>query len=100
MDMGEPAWSAAKPTDRREILREHRATREPRRNPATVSLPRRQRCQRATATAPRVAVGAAAAARGDRDRSRTGRCPNREVTVEGIEPRDVVLYFHAGRDGG
>jgi nicotinamidase-related amidase len=31
--------------NRREILREHRAAREPRRSPATVSLPRRQRRQ-------------------------------------------------------
>ena len=41
------------------------------------SLPRRQRCRRATATAERVAVGAAAARRGDRDRRRARRRPDR-----------------------
>ena len=56
--------------DRREIHREHRAARDPRRDPATVGLPRRRRCRRATATAPGAAVGAAAARRGDRDRRR------------------------------
>jgi Protein of unknown function (DUF998) len=40
-----PSGSAARATpDRREILREHRAGREPRRDPAAVSLPRRPRC--------------------------------------------------------
>ena len=78
IDIGERAWERcpANP-DRREILREHRAAREPRRDPATVSLPRRHRRQRATATAPRAGIGAAAARRRDRDRSRTRRRPNR-----------------------
>src|SRR5947209_9122513 len=43
-----------------ESLREHRAAREPRRNPAIVSLPRQQRRQRTMRTAPRVAIGTAA----------------------------------------
>ena len=78
VDMGEPAWGRcpANP-DRREILREYRAAREPRSDPAAVSLPRRHRCQRATAAAPRADIGAAAARRRDRDRSRTGRRPDR-----------------------
>ena len=76
--MGERAWERCPASpNRREILREHRAAREPRSNPAAVSLPRRPRRRRATAAAPRVDIGAAAARRGDRDRSRAGRRPHR-----------------------
>ena len=82
--------------NRREILREHRAAREPRRNPATVSLPRRQRVNEqrrllrellsAQPLPADVTVTAAA----------LGGVPTAEITVDGIEPRHVVLYFHGG----
>src|SRR6185312_3022190 len=39
-------------------FREHRAARDPRRDPATVGLPGRQRCRGATAPAPRGGIGA------------------------------------------
>ena len=69
--------AAQPPPNRREILREHRAAREPRSDPAAVGLARRQRRQRAAAAAPRVDIGATPARRRDRDRSRTGCRPNR-----------------------
>ena len=102
IDLGERAGALPNQPNRREILREHRAARDPRRNPATVSLPRRQRCQRATATAPRVAVGAAAARRRDRDRSRTGRRPNRRDhgRRNRTSPRCSLLPRRRVRDGG
>ena len=90
------------PTNRREILREHRAARDPRRDPATVSLPRRQRCRRATATAAGVAVGAAAARRRDVTAAELGGVPTAEITVDGIEasPRRSLLPRRRVRDGG
>ena len=60
------------------------------------SLPPRHRCQRATATAPGVDLRAAAARRRDRDAAELGGVPTAEITVDGIEARHVVLYFHGG----
>ena len=70
-------WALPIRPNRKEILRERRAAREPRSDPAAVSLPRRRRCQRAAAAAPGADIGPAAARRCDRDRSRTGRRPHR-----------------------
>ena len=76
--MGEPARERCRAnSNRREILREHRTAREPRRDPATERLPVRQRRQRAAAAAQGAGLGAAAARRRDRDRRRTGRRPDR-----------------------
>ena len=87
---------------RREIPRERRAARDPRRDPAGVGLPRRQRRRRATASAPGVALGAAAAPRGHRDRSRTGRRPDRRDHGRGnrSSPRSPLLPRRCVRDGG
>ena len=92
--MGDRAKS--NPTERREILREHRAARDPRRNSPTVSLPRRQQCQRATATASRGELGAAAARGVTVTAAALGGVPTADITVDGIEPRHAVLYFHRG----
>ena len=76
--MSEPARGAAgRIPSRREILREHRTAREPRRDPATERLPVRQRRQRAAAAAQGAGLGAAAARRRDRDRRRARRRPHR-----------------------
>jgi glyoxylase-like metal-dependent hydrolase (beta-lactamase superfamily II) len=82
--------------------REHRAAREPRSSPATVSLPRRHRRQRATAIAPRVDIGAAAARRRDRDPSRTGPRPNRRDhnRRNRTSPRCSLLPRRRVRTGG
>src|SRR6266536_3340539 len=85
--------------NRREIVREHRAARQPRSNPATVGLPGRQRGgghghvdeQRrllrellsAQPLPADVTVTAAA----------LGGVPTAEIAVDGVEPRHVVLYF-------
>ena len=102
VDMGGPAWERCQAdSDRREILREHRAEREPRRDPAPVSLPRRQRRQRAAAAAPGAGIGAAAARRRDRDRSRTGRRPDRRdhARRNGAPPCRPVLPRRRVRPG-
>ena len=101
--MGEPAWERCQTNpNRREILREHRAAREPRSDPAAVSLPRRHRHQRAAATAPRADIGAAAARRRDRDRRRTGRRPDRRDhhRRNRTSPRRPVLPRRRVRPGG
>src|SRR5262249_48895280 len=94
--MGEPGWGAAGSFNRREILREHRPAREPRRDPAAVSLPVRQRRQRAAAAARGVCLGAAAAPRRDGDRSRTGRRPHRRDHHRRNRSPQCCLYFHGG----
>jgi len=97
IDMGEPAWGRCPANPgRREILGERRAAREPRRDPAPVSLPadadvgelRRLLAELASAQPlPAGVTVTAAALRG---------VPTAEITVAGIEPRHVVLYFHGG----
>ena len=95
--MGEPAWvrCPANP-DRREILREHRAAREPRSSPAAVSLPCRQRRQRAAAAAPGAVSAQPLPADVTVTAAALGAVPTAEITIDGIELRHVVLYFHGG----
>src|SRR3954453_6331132 len=93
---GDPARPETNQPTQREILREHRAARDPRRDPATVRLPGRQRRQRATAIAPRVAPAQPLPADVTVTAAELGGVPTAEITVDGIEPRHVVLYFHGG----
>src|SRR6266568_7458574 len=95
--MGRPAWGCCQAnSNRREILREHRAEREPRRDPAAVSLPRRhgvselRRLLAEQASAQPLPAGVTVTA------AALGGIPTAEITVDGIEPRHVVLYFHGG----
>ena len=90
-DLDAAGKRVAKPTQPKEILREHRAARDPRRNPAPVSLPpgsdvnEQRRLLRELLSAqplpPDVTVTPAA----------LGGVPTAEITVDGIEPRHVVL---------
>ena len=92
--MGGPAWERCQAnSNRREILDEPPTAREPRSNPAAVSLPRRHRRQRAAVAAPGADIGAATARRRDRDRSRTGRRPHRRDhrRRNRTPPRHLVL---------
>ena len=97
IDMGEPARERQTKPNRREILREHRAARESRRNPAAVSTSpstsmsseQRRLLRELTPAQPLPAdVTVTAAA--------LGGVPTAEITLDGIEPHHIVLYFHGG----
>ena len=80
----------------KEILREHRTAREPRSHPPAVSLPRRHRPQRATATARELLSAQPLPADVTVTPAALGGVPTAEITVDRVEPRHVVLYFHGG----
>ena len=95
--MGEPAWERCQANpNRREILREHRAGENldailrQSAFPADIDLSEQRRQIRELISAQplpaEVTVTAAA----------LGSVPTAEITVDGIEPRHVVLYFHGG----
>ena len=60
------------------------------------AFPVRQRRQRATAAAPRVASAQPLPAGVTVTAAALGGVPTAEITIDGIEPRHVVLYFHGG----
>ena len=96
--MGEPAWERC-PTNpnRREILREHRAAREPRSRScgsqpsrAGIDLSEQRRLLRELTSAQPLPADVTVTA------AALGGVPTAEITIDGIEPRHVVLYFHGG----